>query len=297
MSSGLHGVIIIFRNIITSPLCHVLRALLLHEPVSIVYSFGMSIPLAYALISVLAVSLLSLVGAFTFALRDKTLKSFLFVLVSVATGALFGDAFIHLLPEAFSELAPEIVSTSVLVGIGLFFILEKFLRWRHSHGIDEESQESEQAHDHSRKHIGVMVIVGDGIHNLIDGVIIGASFLVSIEIGIATTLAVVLHEIPQEIGDFGLLLHAGFSKKRALLFNLLSAALAFIGVFIVFAMGGGIQKFVPIALAFAAGGFIYIAGSDLLPEINRTKELKPSIVQVLSLLIGVLLMAGLLFLE
>lgn len=257
----------------------------------------MATPLVYSLLCVLVVSLLSLVGAVTFALRDKTLKSLLFVLVSVATGALFGDAFIHLLPEAFGTLKPEIVSASALAGIGLFFILEKFLLWRHSHGIDEESEESERAHDHSQKHVGVMVTVGDGIHNLIDGVIIGASFMVSTEIGVATTLAVVLHEIPQEIGDFGILLHSGFSKKRALGLNFLSAICAFLGVGIVFTLGAGVERFVPVALAFAAGGFIYIAGSDLLPEIHKTKEIKQSLVQILSLFIGVLLMAGLLFME
>src|SRR3989344_4273389 len=236
----------------------------------------------YAFLSVLAVSALSLVGAFTLTLKEKVLKSLIFVLVSMSAGALFGDAFIHLIPEAFSgALSPDRASLYLLIGILFFFMLEKFLHWRHSHGIDEESGETGSTHDHSKKNVGIMVLVGDAIHNLIDGVIIGASFLVSVEVGVATTLAVALHEIPQEIGDFGLLIHSGLSRGTALLFNFLS----------------GLASLLALALAFAAGGFVYIAGSDLVPEIQKTKELKKSLIQVLSMVVGILAMMLLLYFE
>ena len=139
--------------------------------------------------------------------------------------------------------------------------------------------------------------MGDAIHNLIDGVIIGASFLVSVEVGVATTLAVALHEIPQEIGDFGLLIHSGLSRGKALLFNFLSGLASLLGLALAFSLQGGVEGFIPRALAFAAGGFVYIAGSDLVPEIQKTKELKKSLIQVLSMVVGILAIMLLLYFE
>lgn len=243
--------------------------------------------------SVFIVSLISLVGVFTLSLSISFLRSILFLLVSLAAGALFGDAFLHLLPEVFgSDVSPLLVSSFVLAGLMSFFILEKFLRWHHSHGEDEFSP------DHAHIHpVGHLVIVGDVLHNFVDGLVIGASYFISIEIGIATTLAIVLHEIPQEIGDFGLLIHAGFSRMWALLANFFSALIAFLGAFLAFSFQGSNEVVITLVAAFAAGNFIYIAGSDLVPELHKTVGLRQSLLQFSFIALGLLLMALLLLSE
>jgi zinc and cadmium transporter len=243
----------------------------------------------YALGSVLAVSLVSLIGIFGLSLKEEWLKKYIFIFISLAVGALLGDAFIHLIPEAFEEASnPLLVSLLIISGILFFFILEKFLHWHH-HGDD-----TEENHIHP---VGKLVLFSDGVHNFIDGVIIGVSFLVSIPLGIATTLAVILHEIPQEIGDFAVLLHAGYTKARALWLNFLSALLSIAGVILALVLGDVSQNFIIYFLPIAAGGFIYIAVADLIPELHKTKETKYSFLQFLSLLLGVFLMIVLTFLE
>ncbi|MFA6273511.1 MAG: ZIP family metal transporter [Candidatus Paceibacterota bacterium] len=251
----------------------------------------------YSFLSVLVVSVISLVGVFTLALSGRVLQKIIFYLVSLAAGALLGDAFVHLIPEAFEGGNTTIMSALILAGVFLFFILEKVLHWHHSHGQVEECAETLASHDHCRKPLGTIVIAADSVHNFIDGVIIAASYLVSLPVGLATTIAVVIHEIPQEIGDFGLLLHSGWSKKRALLFNFLSALTAVIGVLAVFILGAGAEKFVPAALAFAAGGFIYIAAADIVPELHKTTGFRKSFFQALAMLLGFALMFVLLLLE
>ena len=242
----------------------------------------------FAIGSVVVVSLISLVGVVTISLSESKLNRVVFILVGLATGALFGDAFIHLLPEAF-ESSPNRVATAlfVLAGIFVFFVLEKFLLWRHEHVVHEV----EQVH-----HLGMMNLVADGLHNLIDGMLIGASYLVDIKIGFATTLAVVLHELPQEMGDFGVLLHAGFSRTRALLFNFLSASLAIVGAVVALAIGAEATTFSSLMLPITAGGFIYIAGSDLVPELHKESAPARSLLQFLALSAGVGLMLLLLLL-
>ena len=184
-----------------------------------------------ALIAVGLVSLVSLIGIAALAWRADFLRKILFLLISVAAGALLGDAFIHLIPEAFEGADnPLHISLLLLGGFLSFFILEKLLNWHHVH-----TDEPLLAEEHARIHpVGHLVLISDGFHNLVDGVAIGAAFMVSVEVGIATTLAILLHEIPQEIGDFALLVHAGFSRAKALLLNLLSAASAFVGVGLAF---------------------------------------------------------------
>lgn len=241
-----------------------------------VYSFG----------SVFVVSLISFVGLFTFLLRDEALEKTLLFLVSFSAGALFGDAFIHLLPEAAAESGFTLgISLSLLSGIAVFFILEKFIHWRHCHIPTSEH------HPHP---VAFMNLVGDGMHNFIDGLVIGASYMASIPVGIATTLAVILHEIPQEIGDFGVLLHAGYSKKKALFFNFLSALTAVFGVLAAIFIGEYIKGITSFLIPFAAGGFIYIAGSDLIPELHKETEPRKSLVQLIAFAAGIAVMAGLL---
>jgi len=243
----------------------------------------------YSFISVIIVSIISLIGVFSLLIKEEKIKKYVSIFISLAVGALLGDAFIHLIPQSFKNIPnTNIVSILIIVGIIIFFIIEKFLHWHH-HGEDKE-----EAHIHP---VGKLILFTDGFHNLIDGIIIGVSFLVSIPIGIATTIAVILHEIPQEIGDFAVLIHAGYSKKRALLLNFISALMAILGVIISLTFENIAEKFTLWVLPIAAGGFIYIAVADLIPELQKTKKIKYSMMQFLTILIGILSMISLTLLE
>jgi len=232
--------------------------------------------------SVFMVSLVAVIAFSFLPLAKKRLQNLLLYLVAFSAGALFGDAFIHLLPEVFEKMANKILlSLSVLAGILIFFVLEKFIRWRHCH------IEISEKHLHP---LAVLNLVGDGAHNFLDGIIIAASYLVSVPLGIATTLAVLFHEIPQEIGDAGVLMHTGISWGRAMFFNFLSALLAMVGAVITLLVGEGLIGASLVITAAAAGGFIYIAGSDLIPELQHNVEPKQSLKQFLALLAGILVM-------
>ena len=243
----------------------------------------------YSLTSVVIVSLISLIGVFTIAINEERLKRLLTFLVSFAVGGLFGDVFIHILPDVFKKSASTLsVSFGILAGILLFFILEKFIYWRHCHsGICEM---------HDKPFVWINLI-GDGVHNFIDGIIIGASYCVGLGIGITTTLAVILHEIPQEIGDFGILVNGGLTRKKALFLNFLCASVAILGTVIALVIGPTIKDFSMYILPLTAGGFIYLAGSDLIPELHREVEFSRSLLQLVSIVLGVVVMASLLFLE
>jgi len=243
----------------------------------------------YTFTSVIVVSLISFIGIFTLSLKEQVLRKYIFIFISIAVGALLGDALIHLIPEAFDNSSNKVLTSILIIaGILFFFVLEKFLHWHH-HGEDKED-----SHIHP---VGKLVLFSDGIHNFIDGMIIGASFLVSVPVGLATTLAVILHEIPQEIGDFAVLLHSGYTKNRALWLNFLSALTAIAGAVVLFGLGEIAQLSSSLFLPIAAGGFIYIAVADLIPELQKTKELKYSILQILTVIIGILAMVALTLLE
>ena len=246
----------------------------------------------YTLISVTIVSLISLIGAATLSLNPQNLKKIVLHMVSFAVGALFGDALIHLLPEAFETLGVNLrTSFLVIFGLLIFFVLEKFLRWQHCH------VPTSREHVHP---VAVMNIVGDAAHNFMDGVIIASSFLAGIPVGITTTLAVILHEIPQEIGDFGILIHKGMSPSQALMLNFLSALTSLAGAVLTLWLGATTEHFVQYLIPVTAGGFLYIAGSDLIPELHHHGEDdKPAIAvgQFAMIVLGVLVMAALTFLE
>ena len=244
----------------------------------------------YTLLSVFIVSLVSFVGLLALSINEDRLKKMLLYLVSFSAGALFGDAFIHLLPQIAEETGGFGLNISiyVLLGIVVFFILEKIINWHHYH----YPHTKEQVHP-----LAITNLFGDAFHNLIDGLIIGASYLLSIPVGIATTIAVVLHEIPQEIGDFGVLIHGGFSKTKALFFNALTAVTALIGAVIALVLGAQVAGLTTFLIPFAAGGFIYIAGSDLIPELHKVVQLKKSLLQLLAFVSGILVMVALLWLE
>lgn len=245
--------------------------------------------MTYIFLSILLVSMASLIGILAFSLKDALLRKVTVVLVSFSAGTLLGDAFIHLIPESF-ETGNGYASVSILAGLIFFFILEKFIHWRHCH--------EEECPEHARS-LPYMVTFGDAIHNLIDGMIIAASFLVSVPVGIATTIAVLFHEIPQEIGDFALLIHGGFSKKKALLYNFASASMAFLGAIFVLVASAYTESAELFLVPFAAGGFIYIATADIIPELHKHKahKISESFKQLFFFVLGIVVMWGLLFLE
>ena len=219
-------------------------------------------------------------------MKKKSLEKSILILVALSAGALMGGAFLHLIPEAFESFLGESVFLYVLIGFIVFFFIEKVLHWRHCHK------------GHCEIHsFAYMNLVGDGLHNFIDGLIIAASFMVDFRVGIVSTLAIILHEVPQEIGDFGVLLHGGFKKVTALLLNFVSGITAVIGGIVGYFLSGMVENFTLILLPFAAGGFIYIAASDLVPELRNEKKLGRSLLIFLTFLIGVFMMYAVKFLE
>ena len=254
-----------------------------------------------ALLAVLVVSLISLIGVFSLAYSRLASHRATILLVSLASGALLGDAFVHLIPEAFEELEAILVSSLVIAGVFVFFLLEKILHWHHHHGPHVNHTHTPECEGSDCptpiKPIGRVVLVSDALHNLIDGMIIAASFFASPELGLITTLAVILHEIPQEVGDFGILLHAGYSKGRALFINFLSALVSVIGAIIVFVVEARSEQFIAYMLPITAGGFIYLALADIVPELHKSNKAKSSVTQIAMMLIGIGLMYALIPLE
>jgi len=232
------------------------------------------------LVSVTTVSLISLTGIIFIGLKESLIKRLLMVLVGFSSGTLLGSAFLDLLPEAI-EVATNAITPFyyVILGIVAFFAMEKFLHWRHCH--------EEECPVHMFAYLN---LIGDGIHNFIDGMIIAATFLVSFDLGFATTLAVIFHEIPQEIGDFGVLIYGGFSKKKALTYNFMSALTAILGAITTYFLAY-LQSIEILLVPFAAGGFIYIAATDLMPELHKKSQIKVSIIQFITILLGIGLMA------
>ena len=244
---------------------------------------------AYSLGSAFIVSLISLIGILTLMVSVEKLERVIPLLISLAVGALFGDALVHLLPEAFeASTSAPLTSLYVIIGIMVFFLLERYLHWHHEH----RALSLNPVHP-----VAYINLVSDGVHNFLDGVIIGVAYLVSIPIGIATTVAVALHEIPQEQGDFAILVNAGFTPRRALAMNFMSAGLAFIGVVISMVVGPNVSDYTVFMVPLTAGGFIYIAGSDLIPELHRETHASSSAAQFAMIVAAIGMMYALLLLE
>ncbi len=239
----------------------------------------------YIFLSVLLVSAISLVGVITLPMKQASLKKTLIYLVSFSAGSMLGDAFIHLIPEAAEKGFTPYVSLYIISGILFTFLVEKFVQWRHCH------LPTSKEHPHP---FAYMNLVGDSVHNFIDGLIIGASYIASVPVGIATTLAVLFHEIPQEIGDFGVLLHGGFNRNKALLMNLLTAMSAVIGAALALIASGYVSNINAFLIPFAAGNFIYIACSDLIPELHKFGKFHESATEFVFFLLGIILMLALL---
>ncbi len=281
-------------------------------------------PLFWIIFTSLVGGFLSVSLAAIFALNVRT--HWVPMLVSYAIGAMLGAVFLEILPHAFSEAKSiEAVSATLLLGLLLFFILEKLVIWRHCHGdhcevhalhTEENCPENEahpthhpvkfklatnkkasiftahthvhahhQHHDHGRS--GMMIMVGDTFHNFIDGILIAAAFMVDIKLGLVTALAIIAHEIPQEVGDFLILLHSGYSKKQALVFNLVSSVATMVGGLIAFYALQTLQDWIPYILSLAAASLLYVAVADLIPGLHKKTELKATISQVLLISLGV----------
>ena len=243
---------------------------------------------APALIGVVLISSFSLIGAIGLVIKRDWLERSLFFVVAFAAGALLGDAFFHLIPEiAESPRGFDVTaSTALLAGVLTLFTLEKVLHWHHAHF----------PHGEVLHPVAITNLVGDGLHNFVDGAIVAGSFAVSTELGIATTIAVALHEIPQEFGDFGILLHAGLSPRRALALNFLSAIAAVLGALAVLILVP-VELIERMLVPFSAGSFIYIASTDLLPDLHKEPEPARSLAQLVALVGGIGAMAALLLLE
>jgi zinc and cadmium transporter len=231
----------------------------------------------------LAGSVISLTGGIILLFKKDLSAKLTDYLSAFAGGTLLGTAFLDLLPEAVESM-PESrnIFLWTLVGILTFFLLERFVHWFHHHHEHDENQGADY-----KKPTGALIILGDSIHNFIDGVAIAGTFLVNPQLGLITTLAVGAHEIPQEIGDFGILLKAGYSKKKVLWYNVLSACTAFAGALITYFLGTQITALLPALLAITAGFFIYIALSDLVPEIHAWGTKKLAIIESTLLIAGV----------
>lgn len=231
----------------------------------------------YAFISVIFVSLLSLLGALFLVFKRELIYKFITYTIAFSSGVLLASALMDLLPESLEEV-PEAALPLVLVGFISFFALEKLIKWHHH--IDED-------HAQDEKSVAYLSLVGDGIHNFSDGVIIGAAYLISIPLGITTTIAVVAHEIPHELSDFTILLHGGLSSAKALWYNFLSALTAVAGTFFVLVATSAFTGLGSYFVPFAAGNFLYIAASDLVPELHKKRQLSTSFFQIVLLVAGV----------
>ena len=242
--------------------------------------------LIWIIIATSLISLLALIGITTLYFSDKLLKKIVLALVGLSAGVMLGGALLHLIPEAVEESDSINVFLYVVLGFVLFFLIEKLLHWRHCH--------KGECPVHT---FGYTNIIGDGVHNFIDGLIIAASFSVDFRLGIVTALAVALHELPQELGDFGVLVHAGFSKKKALLLNFLAAITIIVGGVTGYFVLDYIDAAKIFLLPFAAGGFLYVAAADLIPEIGKETKLRKSLQAFFIFLFGIIIMYLFRFLE
>lgn len=248
----------------------------------------------------IAGGMLSVLTAAVFALKAR--PTWVPMLVSYAIGALLGAVFLEILPHAFEVSSSlESMSATVLLGILMFFMLEKLVLWRHCHGEDCEmhtghSHHQHVGHGHDYGRSGMMIMIGDTFHNFVDGILIAAAFLVDVRLGFVTAIAIIAHEIPQEVGDFLILLHSGYSKKQALLFNLVSSMATLVGGVGAYFALGLVEGWIPTILGLAAASMIYVAVADLIPGLHKRTELHATLQQVGLIGLGVasIWMAGVL---
>jgi zinc and cadmium transporter len=222
--------------------------------------------------------------------------------VSFAVGALLGAVFLELLPHALEDSAPEGVMLTVLIGLLAFFLLEKLVLWRHAHGHGQHSDEREESeHDHAlhaHAHVnadggrsGLMILIGNSVHSFCDGIVIAAAFIASDALGTATTLAIVAHAVPQQVGDFAVLVHSGFARSRAFAYNVAAGVATLVGALAAYGALADMQQLLPIVLAIAAASLLYVAVADLIPSLHRRSEPIETAKQMLWIVLGVLIIA------
>ncbi len=229
----------------------------------------------------LLMSAIALVGAVTLVLGERTLRRIVLPLVAFSAGSLLGGAFLHMIPEAAARAAdPTAPYLLVLAGFAVFFALEQFMHWHHCHRASADC----------RKPLTYLILIGDGLHNFLGGLAVGAAFVADIRVGVSTWLAAAAHEVPQELGDFGVLVHGGWPRGRALLFNVLSALTFLLGGIVAYAASQRLD--VSWMVPFAAGNFVYIATSDLVPEVNRHRDMKENVIHFGAFAAGIALLAG-----
>lgn len=268
----------------------------------------------YGFLSIFLIGCLSLIGLFLVSVKEKTLDGILFILVAFATGTILASALFDLIPESIHHLEELIdegfpitesyVFGFIILGYVAFFVLERFIYWFHGHAHQKENEYvcydnltegmSENVKERGKvRNFVLLNLIGDGLHNFLDGVIIMVAFLTGYVNGLVVSLAVLFHELPQEVGDFGILLYGGFTKKKALGFNFLSAMIAMLGGLFAFILVANLEIFKFFFLAFSGGGFLYLATTELMPELLKQKKLKKSVIQSLVFICGILLIISL----
>lgn len=234
----------------------------------------------YAMISVMIVSLVSLIASVPLMIHKKISKKVLIFLLSISVGVMLGTVFFNFLPEMHEYHTEE--GIFIIIGFLMLFVLEKLVHWHHT----SKCEKHDHGHHHAY-HLAPLNLIGDGVHNFIDGLVISGSYAVSTTLGIAATISIIFHEAPQEIADFGVLLYSGYSKKKAVIFNFMSAATAIIGTIIGLLLSESMHGFSDFIIPFAAGNFIYIAASNLVPELHRHCKLRDTFLHVIAILMGV----------
>ncbi len=240
--------------------------------------------LFWIILATLINGLVAFIGVLSLSLKAKSFKWLIVMFVAFSAGALLAGAFFHIIPEALEELSAMTVSFFILLGLVVFFLIERVLHWHHCH------EEGCETHELPTKPVSYLVLFGDSIHNFVDGIIISAAFLTSISFGFVTTLMIIAHEIPQELGDFAVLVHGGFGKGRALVYNFLSQLTSVLGGVVGYFFSKSIEGMIPYVLSFAAGGFIYIAASDLIPQLHKEPKLGKAFLSFVFFIVGMGLM-------
>lgn len=241
--------------------------------------------LAWIVLASLLGGVLSVAAAAIFAFNART--AHVPVLISYAVGALLGAVFLDILPHAFSMTeSPERIAATILIGILIFFVLEKLVLWRHCHVEQCEAHEAQPAqHDHGRS--GMMIMVGDTFHNFVDGILIAAAFLADMQLGLVTSIAIIAHEVPQEVGDFLVLLHSGYTKRYAFALNVLSSLAMMVGGVLAYFALQTMQQWIPSLLALAAASMLYVSVADLIPGLHRRAEIRDTLEQVMLIAAGI----------